>query len=79
MDNLVLLAILFLTVVVLILGIVFTYLAFRLFNLEFGLGVQKEDVFTDTEEPKAKVPLEKFIPDPTRPVTLSTKDNYTKQ
>jgi hypothetical protein len=85
MEWLIVLAIIFQTTVTLMLGIAFLYLAFKIFNLEFGIGMDKKDIFTELEEktmdlPKGNVPIEKFIPkkDTELKVKFSSKDQFTK-
>lgn len=75
MEALLLVVALFQTIVILALGVVFTYLAFKLFNLETNILPTKEseDVFTSSP----RVPIDQFIPKAGEELTVkySEKDN----
>lgn len=77
MELALLIAVLFLTTVVLILGITFIYLAFKIFNIDTNVipNKEQEDKFTDETKP-----LDQFMPDPTKKlgVKYSSRDVFTK-
>lgn len=85
MEGMILVAILFLTVVVLLLGILFCYFAFKLIGQEIPIGFSSNDkineVGADTFTKSGDVPINEFVPRKDMPLKIkySDKDQYTKE
>lgn len=82
METLLLCVALFQTIVILVLGVVFIYFAFRLFNLETNILPNRESgVNADRIDQTENVPLDQFLPRTDQPLKIkySEKDKFTKQ
>ena len=84
MDGIIAVVLLFLTAVVLLLGILFLYFAFKLIGQEIPIGFNSTDkmnrMTTNEFTREENVPIDQFIPRKDMPIKIkySEENKYTK-